>query len=465
LADVLAFPGTHPAKRPGSIMPKSQDGIDDAVQGSEMHAFISELYPICRSITGEGVRSTLRLIQERIPLAVHEVPSGTPVFDWTVPPEWNIRDACIKNLQGDRIVDFRTSNLHVVSYSQPVAQRLPLSELKAHLHSLPDHPEWIPYRTAYYKKSWGFCLSHNQLLALADPEYDVCIEASLADGHLTYGEYCLPGEIQDEVLVSVHVCHPSLCNDNLSGIAVATFLADWLQSQPRRYSYRFLFIPATIGSITWLSRNQHQVSRIRHGLVLAGLADAGPYTYKKSRQGDADIDRVMAHVLEHSGQAYSVVDFTPYGYDERQYCSPGFDLAVGCFSRTPYSQYPEYHTSADDLNFVKPQSLAQSLRRCQEAVDILERNRRFVSQNPHCEPQLGKRGLYRFIGGQAGEKEMEMAILWTLNLSDGRHSLLDIAVRAKLPFARIHAAAAALVQTDLLKECPAPQRTLREDRS
>ena len=433
--------------------PDSQNGIDDARTGSEMHAFISDLYPICRSITGEGVRTTLRLIQRRIPLAIQEVPSGTQVFDWTVPLEWNIRDAYIKNLRGERIVDFRTSNLHVINYSQPVTQRLPLSELKTHLHSLPDHPDWIPYRTSYYKESWGFCLSHNQLLALADSEYDVCIDASLAQGHLTYGEYYLPGEIQDEVLVSAHVCHPSLCNDNLSGIAVATFLAAWLRSQPRRYSYRFLFIPGTIGSITWLSRNQHQASRIKHGLVLAGLADAGPYTYKKSRRGDAEIDRVMDHVLKHSGHTHTVIDFIPYGYDERQYCSPGFNLPVGCFSRTPYSQYPEYHTSADDLNFVKPQSLAQSLRYCQAAVDILERNRRYISQSPHCEPQLGKRGLYRVIGGQAGEKDMEIAILWVLNLSDGHHSLLDIAVRAELPFARIQEAARALIQTDLLKEC------------
>jgi aminopeptidase-like protein len=421
-----------------------------------MLGMMSELFPICRSITGQGVRDTLRLIQSRIPVTIDEVPSGTKVFDWTVPSEWNIQDAYIKNLQGARIVDFRKSNLHVVSYSQPVKRRMSFAELKEHLYSLPDRPDWIPYRTSYYKESWGFCLSHNQLLQFADTEYDVCIDASLTMGYLTYGEYCLPGQMQDEVLISAHVCHPSLCNDNLSGITVAIFLAEWLRSQPRRYSYRFLFIPGTIGSITWLSRNQQQVSRIKHGLVLTGVGDAGPCTYKKSRRGNAEIDRAMAHVLKHSGQAHNIMDFIPYGYDERQYCSPGFNLAVGCFSRTPHSQYPEYHTSADNLEFVNAQSLAESLSHCQAAVGILEQNETYLNLNPHCEPQLGRRGLYRAIGGQAGEKSMEMALLWVLNLSDGRHSLLDVAERADLPFPRIQQAAAALIEAGLLKECRRP---------
>jgi len=420
--------------------------------GKEMHGFISDLYPICRSITGNGVRETLRLIQKRILLTIHEVPSGTKVFDWTVPFEWNIRDAYIKNGCGERVVDFRNSNLHVVSYSQPMKGRLPLAELKEHLHSLPDRPDWIPYRTSYYKESWGFCLSHNQLLGLTDTEYEVCVDSSLSEGHLTYGEYFLPGAIQDEVLFSAHVCHPSLCNDNLSGVAVATFLAAWLRSQPRRYSYRVLFIPGTIGSITWLSRNQRQASGIKHGLVLTGVGDAGPYTYKKSRQGNAEIDRAMVHVLKHSDQAHNIIDFIPYGYDERQYCSLGFNLAVGCFSRTPYSQYPEYHTSADNLQFVKPQSLAESLSHCQTVVQVLEENKTYLNQNPHCEPQLGKRGLYRAIGGQAGEKAMEMALLWVLNLSDGQHSLLDIAERSGVRFEAIKSAAQALAANGLLKE-------------
>lgn len=433
-----------------SAMP-SDEAFSSA--GDEMHRWMAELFPICRSITGNGVRETLKQIEKRIPLTVHEVPSGTQVFDWKVPLEWNIRDAYIKNLRGERVVDFQQSNLHVVSYSQPVKRRMALSELKEHLHSLPDRPDWIPYRTSYYKESWGFCLSHNQLRSLTDPEYDVCIDASMTEGNLTYGECFLPGQSQDEVLISTHVCHPSLGNDNLSGIAVATFLAEWLQTRPRRYSYRFLFIPGTIGSITWLSRHQQEASRIKHGLVLTGVGDAGPITYKKSRRGDADIDRAMAHLLKHSRTPHSICDFIPYGYDERQYCSPGFNLAVGCFSRTPHSQYPEYHTSADNLDFIKPMALAESLRCSQGALEILESNKTYLNQNPHCEPQLGKRGLYRAVGGQAGEKSMEMALLWVLNLSDGRHSLLDIAERAGLAFSSINIAAGALSEHGLVKAC------------
>ena len=439
--------------------PAAKSGVVSLQIGEEMHRWMAELFPICRSITGNGVRETLRLIQKRIPLTIHEVPSGTKVFDWTVPLEWNIQDAYIKNLRGERVVDFRKSNLHVVSYSQPVKQRMSFAELKEYLYTLPDRPDRIPYRTSYYKESWGFCLSHNQFLQLKDEEYDVGIDASLSEGHLTYGEYVLPGTTQEEILISTHICHPSLCNDNLSGIAVATFLAEWLSSQPRGYSYRFLFIPGTIGSITWLSQHQQQVSHIKHGLVLTGVGDAGPCTYKKSRRGDAEIDRAMAHLLKHSEKAHTIIDFIPYGYDERQYCSPGFNLAVGCFSRTPHSQYPEYHTSADNLDFVKPQSLAESLSYCQAAVDILEQNKTYLNQNPHCEPQLGKRGLYRAIGGHAGEKSMEMALLWVLNLSDGRHSLLDIAERADLAFARIQEAAETLIEVGLLKECRRPDHT------
>lgn len=420
--------------------------------GSEMHRWASELFPICRSITGNGVRETLKQIAKRISLTVHEVPSGTQVFDWKVPLEWNIRDAYIKNVRGERVVDFQRSNLHVVSYSQPVKQRMALSDLKEHLHSLPDRPDWIPYRTSYYKESWGFCLSHNQLLSLTDPEYDVCIDASMTEGNLTYGECFLPGQSQDEVLISTHTCHPSLGNDNLSGIAVATFLAERLQARPRRYSYRLLFIPGTIGSITWLSQHQKDASRIKHGLVLTGVGDAGPITYKKSRRGDAEIDRAMAHLLKQGGTPYSICDFIPYGYDERQYCSPGFNLAVGCFSRTPHSQYPEYHTSADNLDFMKPQALAESLSYCEAAIEVLEQNKTYLNQNPHCEPQLGKRGLYRAIGGQAGEKSMEMAMLWVLNLSDGHHTLLEIAERSHVSFDRISQAAKTLEDHRLLAE-------------
>ena len=421
------------------------------VIGQEMYSLIEELYPICRSITGEGFRQTLRRLQCLIPLTVHEVPSGTQVFDWTVPKEWNIRDAYVKNAVGDRVIDFRQSNLHVVNYSVPIRQRMSLAELKQHLFTLPDHPDWIPYRTSYYKETWGFCLSHRQYLELKDEEYEVCIDATLEPGHLTYGGYYVAGESSDEVLFSCHACHPSLCNDNLSGVALVIFLARHLAAGPHRYSYRFLFIPGTIGSLTWLSMNETCLSNIRHGLVVACVGDKGHPSYKKSRQGNAEIDRVFSHVLKHSDPDYEILDFSPYGYDERQYCSPGFNLPVGCFSRTPHGRFPEYHTSADDLTLVTPAALADSFSKCLAVVNVLEGNRTYVNQYPKGEPQLGRRGLYRLMGGVADSGLDEMAVLWVLNLSDGTHSVLDIAERSGCGFDSIRRAADALIECGLLK--------------
>jgi len=421
--------------------------------GKALHSFVAELYPLCRSITGEGVRETLRLVQKRIPLDIHEVASGTQVFDWTVPLEWNIRDAYVKNLRGERVIDFKVSNLHVVNYSQPIRKVMKLEELKPHLHTLHEHPDWIPYRTSYYKSNWGFCLSQKQLSQMTDEEYEVCIDSSLTQGALTYGECYLPGASTDEVLISCHVCHPSLCNDNLSGVAVATFLALNLAEQDRRYSYRVLFIPGTIGSITWLATHEQVIPRIMHGFVLTGIGDAGSFTYKRSRRGDAEIDHVMAQVLKQAGEPYKLIDFSPYGYDERQYCSPGFNLPVGCLMRTPHGEYPEYHTSADSLDFIKPQSLVGSLRHCLAVINVLEHNHKYMNQNPKCEPQLGKRGMYRDVAGHQEKQSRELVLLWVLNLSDGKHSLLDIAERAEVPFAEVHSAAAALVECGLLAKC------------
>ena len=421
--------------------------------GETLYDFVEELYPLCRSITGEGVRETLRLIQKRIPLDIHEAASGTQVFDWTVPLEWNIRDAYVKNRRGERVIDFKASNLHVVNYSQPIRKLMKLEELKPHLHTLHEHPDWIPYRTSYYKDNWGFCLSQKQLSQMADEEYEVCIDSSLTQGALTYGECYLPGASTDEVLISCHVCHPSLCNDNLSGIAVATFLALNLAGQDRRYSYRLLFIPGTIGSITWLATHEEVIPRIKHGFVLTGVGDAGPFTYKRSRRGDTEIDHAMAQVLKQAGEPYKLIDFSPYGYDERQYCSPGFNLPVGCLMRTPHGEYPEYHTSADSLDFIKPQSLGGSLRHCLAVINVLEQNHRYMNQNPKCEPQLGKRGLYRAVAGHQAKQSRELVLLWVLNLSDGKHSLLDIAERADVPFAEVHSAATALVECGLLAKC------------
>lgn len=418
-----------------------------------MRRLIAEAYPVCRSLTGDGVRRTLALIRERIALDVHEVPSGTPVFDWTVPKEWNIRDAWIKDPTGRKVVDFLSCNLHVLNYSVPVHARIPLEKLKEHLFTLPEKPDLIPYRTSYYKEAWGFCVSHHQLQALPAGEYEVFIDSTLEDGALTYGECFLEGEVEQEVLLSTHVCHPSLCNDNLSGIAVMTSLARELQARPRRrYSYRFLFIPGTIGSITWLARNEERAGRIAHGLVAANLGDAGWFHYKRSRRGDAVIDRAVLEVLRASGEEFRIEDFTPFGYDERQYNSPGFNLAVGSLTRTPYGRYPEYHTSADNLDFVKPESLEGSLRTYLAVVDVLEGNRRCLNLNPKCEPQLGRRGLYRSIGGDDAGRSRELALLWVLNLSDGEHDLLAIAERSGMRFAAIREAADALLEVGLLRE-------------
>lgn len=422
----------------------------DPATGEAMHAFMAELYPICRSITGDGVRETMRRISAYIPLVCHEVTTGTPAFDWTVPKEWNIRDGWVKNASGEKIVDFQCSNLHVLNYSVPVHKRVSLAELKEHLFSIPEHPEWTPHRTSYYTENWGFCLPHRQLLALEDGEYEVFIDSTLAPGSLTYGECYLPGETEEEVLISTHTCHPSLCNDNLSGIAVATFLAKRIAALKRRHSYRFVFAPTTIGSIVWLSRNERNVHNIRHGLVITCVGDSGEFTYKKTRCG-AEIDRAVEIVLKHGGADYKRLEFHPFGYDERQYSSPGFNLPVGLFMRTQHGKFPEYHTSADDLDFVKPHALAESYARLIEVMHVLESNGTYVNLNPKCEPQLGRRGLFRAIGGH-GAPGMDTALLWVLNLSDGEHSLLDIAERSNLPFERIKSAADLLAVHGLLRK-------------
>jgi aminopeptidase-like protein len=393
------------------------------------------------------------MLQNRIPLQIFEVPTGTPVFDWKVPKEWNIQNAYIKAPSGKRVIDFRHCNLHVMNYSTPVHATLPLNEIRAHLFTIPEHPDWIPYRTSYYKEDWGFCLSHNQMLEIEDGEYEVCIDSTLEDGHLTYGECYLPGRSSDEVLISCHACHPSLANDNLSGLAVATFLAQHLSGLDLRYSYRFVFIPGTIGAITWLAQNCENIGRIHHGLVLTCIGDAGGFHYKKSRGGNAEIDRAVACILRDCGESFEVLDFSPYGYDERQYCSPGFNLPVGCLMRSVWGTFPEYHTSADNLDFIRPASLARSLQTCIAIVDLLENNRQYLNKNPFCEPQLGRRNLYRSAGGQSIGPEIN-AHLWVLNLSDGEHSLLDIAERSGLPFVAILGAAELLCENGLLTKIP-----------
>jgi len=430
------------------------DRLDQEAAGAEMHAFLRELYPIGRSITGAGLRESLRLLQHRVPLATTEVPSGTPIFDWTVPREWNVREAWVKAPGGERVADYARSNLELVGYSVPFEGRLSLEELRPYLHSLPDQPTLTPYRTSYYKDAWGFCLPHERLQGLRPGEYEVKIDSTLEAGSLTYGEVLLRGASEAEVIISAHCCHPSLCNDNLSGIVVATWLARAMQEVPRRYTYRFVFAPVTIGAITWLARNEATARKIRHGIVLAGVGDAGPVTYKKTRRGNTAIDRAAALVLRDSGAPYSVREFSPYGYDERQFASPGFDLAVGAFSRTPFGEYPEYHTSADDPSFVKAQALGETLRHALGLFEALEGNHRYLNLNPNCEPQLGKRGLYGSVGGQSHAMADQMAMLWVLNQSDGGHDLLAVAERSAIPFPKVCAAARALEGAGLLRRLP-----------
>jgi aminopeptidase-like protein len=423
--------------------------------GEDIYDLAASLYPICRSITGDGLRATLDLLGQHIDLDTFEVPTGTRAFDWTVPREWNIRDAFIKDASGRKIVDFARSNLHVVSYSIPVRRHMSLSELKEHIHTLPEQPDVIPYRTSYYAENWGFCLPHSQFESLRDESYEVVIDSSLEDGFLTYGEHLHQGETEDEFLLSAHACHPSLANDNCSGMALLTCLAKRMAGLKTRYSYRFVFAPGTIGAITWLSRNSDKVHRIKHGLVVSMVGDGGGPTYKRSRRGNSLIDRAFTHVLRHSGLTPAIHDFSPYGYDERQYCSPGFNLPVGLFQRSMFGTISQYHTSADNLSFISAEHLAVSYRLIAATLHVIEHDAVYYNTMPKCEPQLGQRGLYHStIGGSTEAAAGNMSMLWVLNLSDGSQSLLQIADRAGIPFAAIHRAASSLREHGLLSSYP-----------
>jgi len=417
--------------------------------GPAIYELVREIYPLGRSITGSGVRETLARLQRVAPLAIHEVPSGTPVLDWEVPPEWNLRSAWIEGPDGRRIVDAATSNLHVVGYSTPVSGEFPLDELQAHLHSDPARPDVIPYRTSYYSPAWGFCLADRQRAALRPGRYRVVIDASLEPGSLSYGEAVLPGTTADEFLIYTHTCHPSLANDNASGMAVCAFLAQWLASGPRRLTYRVVFGPGTIGSITWLARNREVLPRIVGGLVLGLVGDSGPLVYKRSWSGASLIDRAAEAVLRRESAAARFLDFSPWGYDERQFGSPGFRLPVGRLTRSAEEGYPEYHSSADDLALVRPEALADSLAAAQAILGLVDGNRTLVNLSPFGEPQLGRRGLYRSLGGPASP-ELQRALLWILALGDGEHDLVDACRQSALPVATVLEAERALRSVGLL---------------
>jgi aminopeptidase-like protein len=417
-----------------------------------MHSLAAELYPVCRSITGDGVRATLRRIAQEIPLEIREVPSGAEVFDWTVPEEWNIRAGWIKNPAGRTIVDFADHNLHVLGYSTPIRGKFSLAELKPHLFSLPDQPDLIPYRTSYYKKNWGFCVPHRLLETLADGEYEVCIDSEHKTGSMTIAECVLPGQTAEEVLISSHTCHPALANDNLAGNAVAVELVKHLMGLERRLTYRFVFMPGTIGSITWLALNEEKTANIKHGLVITCAGDSGRITYKETRDGNAPIDRAMRHVLKSCGDDHRIAPFHPYGYDERQYSSPGFNLAIGGLMRSQHGTFPEYHTSADNLDFIKAECLADTLDKAIQAIEVIEHNACYLNLKPKCEPRLGKYGLYGGGGGQRGGDFDELALLWVLNQSDGSNDLLAIAERSGISFRKTLTAAVALEAAGLLRK-------------
>lgn len=425
---------------------------EDMKTGKLIYKLIKELFPITRSITGNGVRETLNVIQGIVPaMEIEEVPSGTKVFDWKIPKEWNIREAYIKNSRGEKIISLEDTNLHVVGYSRPIHKKMPLKELKNHIHTLPEHPEWIPFITSYYDPTWGFCMTHDTLKNLRDEEYEVCIDSTLEDGYLTYGEYLKKGEVKDEFLLSCYICHPSMANDSLSGVALLARLAKELEQRDTYYSYRFLFIPETIGSITWLAKNEAHTKHIKYGLVATCLGDPGHFTYKRSRRGKAEIDSLVEYVLDRNASDYVVEDFFPFGSDERQFCSPGFNLPVGSLMRSRYHKYDEYHTSADDMDLIDPKSLEESYNIYLKVLELADLNHTYIATNPKCEPNLGKRGLFKKARTYDNYSDIQRSYFWLLNYSDGEHSLLDIAKKSGIPLELLNLASQNLKDENLLK--------------
>jgi len=456
------------------------DAISDLLKRNvgiekELSSLMKTLFPICRSITGNGVRQTLKILKNEINLKIIEVPSGTKVFDWKIPDEWNIKDAYVKDSDGKRIIDFKKSNIHILNYSMPINKKITSKFLKEHLYTLPEKPNSIPYVTSYYKKNWGFCVAHNTLDSFNDDHYDVCINSTLKKGSLTYGEYFKKGQVSDEILISTYVCHPSLCNDNLSGVVVATLLAKYLSKVETYFSYRFLFIPETIGAITWLSKNKKNLNKIKSGLVLSCVGGNGIYTYKKTRQNDSVIDKLAENVLKKSNKSFKIKNFFPYGSDERQFCSPGINLPIGVFMRTQYYEFKEYHTSDDNLDSIKKFALNDSLimlykiilevenkkhsfKKIKKLTKPKSKDESYLNLNPNCEPQLGRRKLYRNISKSRlvdknnSENLQELSICWILNLSDGFHSLKEISKKSNINLKLLRRTSKLLLEKNLLKK-------------
>lgn len=417
--------------------------------------YFDKLWPINRSLTGEGNRETLKILSELIDIKISEIPCGTECFDWNVPPEWNIQEAWIKNSKGEKIVEFSKNNLHILGYSEPFHSKLSFQELKPHLYTLPDQPELIPYLTSYYKRRWGFCMSHNQFLELdKNDNYEIFIDSSLDDkGSMTIGEAVIKGRTEKEVLFSTYICHPSLASNELSGPLVSAFIYNKLKEQKNlKYTYRFIFVPETIGTIHSLSVNGEDWKKtLQAGFVITCIGDDGKFTYKKSRRGNSLPDRVVETILNQTEHEYNIVDFFPNGSDERQYCSPGFNLPVGSLMRTMYGRYSEYHTSADNKDFVSFEAMEESVLKYLEIIEVLEKNEKYINKMPFCEPQLGKRGLYPTLGSQKGTEDFVKAMMWVLNLSDGSNDLISISERSKIPISQLIPVIDKLIENGILE--------------
>ena len=403
----------------------------------KIEEYFDRLWPITRSLTGNGNRESLQILSEIIPLDIREIPSGSKCFDWTVPPEWNIREAWIKDEHGNEIINFKENNLHILGYSEPFEGELTYDELKDHLYTLPDQSNLIPYLTSYYSRRWGFCLSDNEFQKLdKSAKYQVKIDADLDEnGSMTISDLVLKGKSDQEILFTTYICHPSLANNELSGPLVTAFIYDQLKDKDLYYTYRFVFVPETIGSICYLSLNsEHLKEKLVAGFVVTCIGDNGNFTYKKSRRGNALSDRAVNIILNQTEEEYNLLDFSPIGSEERQYCSPGLNLPVGSLMRTMYGVYPEYHTSADNKDFISFEALEESVKKYLEVVHLMEYNKKYVNQLPNCEPQLGKRGLYPTLGSQKDKTVDLQATIWILNLSDGEHDLIDIIELSKIDY-------------------------------
>jgi len=414
-----------------------EEVVKDA--GIEMYEFVKRLFPIHRSITGNGVRETLKIIQEYIPITIHEVPSGTVVFDWKIPREWNIKDAYILDSKGKRIADFKKNNLHVIGYAAPINKTVSLEELQEHLYSLPEQPDAIPYVISFYKERWGFCIEHNERLKLKEKEYKVVIDSEFKDGSLTYGELIIPGESEKEIFISTYVCHPSMANNELSGPAVATFLAkSILARKQRRYTYRIIFITETIGSITYLSQHLKEMQKnVIAGFNLSCVGDDGPYSYIPTRYGDTYTDKVLLNILSSMHPDFMKYSFLDRGSDERQYNAPGVELPVCCVCRSKFGEFPQYHTSLDNLDFVSPQGLAGAYNMLEACLKLIEANRKYKI-TCLCEPHLGKRGLYPTINSGVDVYKESRKLTNFITYADGKNDLIDISNKIKVPVSELY---------------------------